>query len=45
MTTPALRRSFTRLYQADRSLKSSRIDPDVQMMRLVRQLAEDASPR
>ncbi len=45
MTTPALRRSFTRLYQADRGLKSSRIDPDVQMMRLVRQLAEDASPR
>jgi hypothetical protein len=33
------------LYHADRSLKSSRIDPDLQMMRLVRQLAEEASRR
>ena len=45
MSTAALRRSFLHLYQADRSLKSSRIDPDVQVMRLVRQLAEAASPR
>lgn len=44
MSVTALRRGFFHLYQADRSLKSSRIDPDVQMMRLVRQLAEDASP-
>jgi DNA polymerase-3 subunit delta len=45
MSVAALRRGFLHLYQADRSLKSSRIDPDVQMMRLVRQLAEDASPQ
>jgi DNA polymerase III subunit delta len=45
MSTAALKRGFLRLYQADRSLKSSRVDPDVQMMRLVRQLAEDARPR
>lgn len=45
MSTVALKRSFMHLYQADRSLKSSRIDPEVQMMRLVRKLAEDAAPR
>jgi DNA polymerase-3 subunit delta len=45
MTTGQLRRSFLHLYHADRSLKSSRIDPDLQMMRLVRQLAEEASRR
>jgi DNA polymerase-3 subunit delta len=45
MTTAALQRSFTHLYQADRSLKSSRTDPDVQMMRLVRRLAEEAGQR
>ncbi len=45
MTTAALRRSFLHLYRADRSLKSSRVDPDVQMMRLVRQLAEEAASR
>jgi DNA polymerase III subunit delta len=45
MSTAALKRSFAHLYQADRSLKSSRIDPDVQMLRLVRQLAEEASAR
>lgn len=45
MSAATLRRGFLRLYQADRSLKSSRIDPDVQMLRLVRQLAEDASPQ
>ena len=42
MSVAALRRSFLELYQADRSLKSSRIDPDLQMMRLVRRLAQDA---
>jgi DNA polymerase-3 subunit delta len=42
MNVTALKRSFLALYQADRALKSSRIDPEVQMMRLVRQLAEDA---
>jgi DNA polymerase III subunit delta len=45
MTTAALHRSFTHLYQADRSLKSSRTDPEVQMMRLVRRLAEEAGQR
>jgi DNA polymerase III subunit delta len=45
MSVAALRRSFLHLYNADRSLKSSRIDPDVQMMRLVRQLAEEAHAR
>jgi DNA polymerase-3 subunit delta len=45
MSTAALERSFQRLYQADRSLKSSRVDPDIQITRLVRALAEDAAPR
>ncbi len=45
MSTAALRRSFLHLYQADRSLKSSRIDPDVLVMRLVRHLAEAANPQ
>lgn len=45
MSVAALRHSFLALYRADRSLKSSRIDPEVQMMRLVRQLAEDAGAR
>lgn len=43
MTMAALRRSFLHLYQADRSLKSSRIDPDLQMTRLVRKLADAAA--
>lgn len=43
MSTAALRKSFLLLYQADRALKSSRLDPDVQMIRLVRQLAEQAA--
>jgi DNA polymerase-3 subunit delta len=45
MSGAALERSFTYLYQADRSLKSSRVDPEVQMMRLVRRLAEEAGQR
>jgi DNA polymerase III subunit delta len=45
MSMAALRRSFLHLYEADRSLKSSRIDPDVQMSRLVRRLAEEAAGR
>jgi DNA polymerase-3 subunit delta len=45
MSVTALRRSFERLYHADRAFKSSRVDPEVQLMRLVRQLAEEASPR
>jgi DNA polymerase-3 subunit delta len=45
LSVAALRRSFERLYQADRAFKSSRVDPEVQLTRLVRQLAEEATPR
>lgn len=45
MSEVALERSFRRLYLSDRTLKSSRIDPDLYITRLVRQLAEDASAR
>ena len=45
MSVTSLRRSFDRLYQADRAFKSSRVDPEVQLTRLVRQLAEEAAPR
>ena len=45
MSVAALRRSFERLYQADRAFKSSRVDPEVLLTRLVRQLAEEAAPR
>ena len=45
MSEVALERSFRRLYQSDRSLKSSKIDPELHIARLVRQLAEDASAR
>jgi DNA polymerase-3 subunit delta len=45
LSLAALRRSFERLYQADRAFKSSRADPEVQLTRLVRQLAEEAAPR
>lgn len=45
MSTAALRRSFLHLYQADRTLKSSRIDPDLQLTRLVRRLAGEAAGR
>jgi DNA polymerase-3 subunit delta len=45
MSEVALERSFRRLYQSDRSLKSSRIDPDLAIARLVRKLAEDATSR
>jgi DNA polymerase-3 subunit delta len=42
MSEATLERSFRRLYQSDRSLKSSRIDPELYITRLIRQLAEDA---
>jgi DNA polymerase III subunit delta len=45
MSEAALNRSFELLYQADRTLKSSRADPEVQVARLVRELAELAAPR
>jgi DNA polymerase-3 subunit delta len=43
MSEAALERGFRRLYQSDRSLKSSRIDPELYITRLIRQLAEDAA--
>jgi DNA polymerase-3 subunit delta len=43
MSAAALERGFQRLYQSDRALKSSRIDPELAIARLVQQLAEDAS--
>ncbi|HXU82124.1 MAG TPA: DNA polymerase III subunit delta [Polyangia bacterium] len=42
MSEAALERSFRRLYQSDRALKSSRLDPELAITRLIRQLAEDA---
>jgi DNA polymerase III delta subunit len=45
LSPAALRRNFERLYQADRAFKSSRVDPEVQITRLVRLLAEEASTR
>jgi DNA polymerase III subunit delta len=45
MSETALERSFRRLYQSDRALKSSRMDPDLAITRLVRRLAEDATSR
>jgi len=42
MSEAALERSFRRLYQSDRALKSSRVDPELAITRLIRQLAEDA---
>lgn len=43
MSRPALERSFALLYEADRRLKSSRVDPDVQITRLVLALADEAA--
>jgi DNA polymerase III delta subunit len=42
MTHAALARAFERLYQSDRALKSSRVDGDLIVSRLVQSLAEDA---
>jgi DNA polymerase-3 subunit delta len=43
MSVATLERSLRRLHTADRMLKSSRVDPDVQIARLVMGLAEDAA--
>lgn len=43
MSVAALRRGFERLYQADLQLKSSRIDNELLISRLVRRLVEDAA--
>jgi DNA polymerase-3 subunit delta len=45
MSHAALERSFTRLYRADRTLKSSRVDPDLVLSKLVQSMAEDAAAR
>jgi DNA polymerase III subunit delta len=42
MSPRALARAFERLYQADQALKSSRVDPELIVSRLVQSLAEDA---
>jgi DNA polymerase-3 subunit delta len=42
MSHATLERSFGRLYRADRTLKSSRVDPDLVLSKLVQSLAEDA---
>jgi DNA polymerase-3 subunit delta len=45
MSQAALARSFERLYRADKTLKSSRVDPDLILSKLVQELAEDAAGR
>ncbi len=45
MSEGALARSFELLYQADRTLKSSRVDADLQVARLVRGLSQLAAAR
>jgi DNA polymerase-3 subunit delta len=45
MSAAALERGFARLYRADRTLKSSRVDPDLVLSKLVQSLAEDAGAR
>jgi len=45
MSHAAMESSFGRLYAADRKLKSSRIDPDLVLSKLVQSLAEDAGAR
>ncbi|HET6282540.1 MAG TPA: DNA polymerase III subunit delta [Polyangia bacterium] len=45
MSQAALARSFERLYRADKTLKSSRVDPDLILSKLVQELAEDADGR
>lgn len=43
MSPAVLRRALDRLHDADRRLKSSRIDPELIITRVVRDLAEDAA--
>jgi DNA polymerase III delta subunit len=45
MSPAALARALERLYRADLALKSSRVDPDLLVSRLVQELAQDASAR
>lgn len=43
MSVAALERSFELLYEADKRLKSSRVDPEIQISRLVLALTEQAA--
>jgi DNA polymerase III subunit delta len=43
MSTAALERSFALLYEADKMLKSSRVDPELQISRLVLALTQEAA--
>jgi DNA polymerase III subunit delta len=43
MSTGALARSFSLLYEADKCLKSSRVDPDIQITRLIAALCDQAA--
>lgn len=43
MTTGALARSFALLYEADKNLKSSRVDPDIQITRLIAALCDQSA--
>ncbi|HVX97570.1 MAG TPA: DNA polymerase III subunit delta [Polyangia bacterium] len=45
MSRATLARAFERLYQSDLALKSSRVDEELLISRLVQQLAEDAGAR
>jgi DNA polymerase-3 subunit delta len=45
MSRGALARAFERLYQSDQALKSSKVDDDLIVSRLVQALAEDAGAR
>jgi DNA polymerase-3 subunit delta len=45
MSRAVLARAFERLYQSDQALKSSRVDGDLIVSRLVQTLAEDAAAR
>lgn len=45
MSRGALARAFERLYQSDQALKSSKVDDDLIVSRLVQSLAEDAGAR
>jgi DNA polymerase-3 subunit delta len=45
MSRAALARAFERLYQSDQALKSSKVDDDLIVSRLVQSLAEDAGAR
>jgi DNA polymerase-3 subunit delta len=45
MSTSALERSFALCYEADKRLKSSRVDPEIQISRLVLALTQQAAGR